>query len=265
MRATRPSGGWAPARCPEALRAAARGAVALRDSLLDLLAPGRCAACGAGAREVLCAPCRASCRLPEGPACLRCGAPWVASTPGDATVVRCGRCRRWGGRFAFRSACGLYRYRGPARRLVHAIKYRGCREGALAAGRWMAADPRCAAPVLGTRGPLVVPVPARRASLRVRGYDQAVVLALAFARALHADVEPGALVRRSETGPQAGRGWRARRRAVAGAFRGRSMRVLGRSVVLVDDVLSTGATADACGRALLAAGARAVDLVAFAT
>ena len=148
---------------------------------------------------------------------------------------------------------------------MHAIKYRGCREGATLAGRWMAEDARCAAPLLGARRPLVVPVPARRASVRERGFDQAVVIARAYGRVLRAQVEPGALVRRRESGPQAGRGWVARRLAVAGAFRGRWLRVLEREVVLVDDVLSTGATADACARALLSAGARSVDLVAFAT
>ncbi|HTE06814.1 MAG TPA: phosphoribosyltransferase family protein, partial [Planctomycetota bacterium] len=122
-----------------------------------------------------------------------------------------------------------------------------------------------AALVSGGAPPLVVPVPARRASRRQRGYDQAVGLADGFARALGLRLDPRALVRRREDGPQAGRSRARRRRQAAGAFRARPARVHGWRVVLVDDVLSTGATADAAARALLAAGARSVRVAVLAT
>jgi ComF family protein len=228
-------------------------------SCLDLLLPGRCAACERPAEGALCAACLLGCAAPSGPTCLRCGAPWSrASRPGG-----CGRCSRWGRPFAFERAAALWGYRGPARAAVHGFKYRGRRDVLHTLAEHMARDPRCAA-LLAAR-PTVVAVPARRASRRRRGYDQARELAVGLARAAGLPFEAGALVRCRESGPQAGRS-RARRRAqVRGAFRARPVRVLDRPLVLVDDVLSTGATADACARALRRAGARRVDLLVLAT
>ena len=159
----------------------------------------------------------------------------------------------------------MWRYRGPAREIVHAFKYRG-REDALAPlGVLLASAPRAAPLVHGAVRPLVVPVPARRASRRERGYDQAVGLALAFARRARLPCDPRALVRRRQAGAQAGRSFRTRRRQAAAAFRAVPFRVNGRVVLLVDDVLSTGATADAASRALRCAGARDVSVLTLAT
>jgi ComF family protein len=231
----------------------------LLDSLLDLLLPGRCAACERPARGPLCGPCLRGCAAPAGPTCLRCGAPWSRARRAGG----CGRCARFGRPFAFASAAALWRYRGPARAVVHAFKYRGRRDVLRPLGAGLLADPRCAALLTGR--PTIVAVPARRASRRRRGYDQARELALGLARAAGLPFERGALLRCRQSGPQAGRS-RARRKAQAlGAFRARPVRVLERKLLLVDDVLSTGATADACARALLRAGARRVDLLVLAT
>ncbi len=117
----------------------------------------------------------------------------------------------------------------------------------------------------GRQAPLVVPVPARRASRRRRGYDQAVGLAQGFAREARLPLDTDALRRRREEGPQAGRSRARRRRQAAAAFRARPARVQGRHVILLDDVLSTGATADAASRALICAGARSVRVAVLAT
>jgi ComF family protein len=151
------------------------------------------------------------------------------------------------------------------RLLVHAFKYRGRQDLLAPLGARLAASARCAALVDGDAAPLVVPVPARRASRRRRGYDQAVGLADGFARTLGLRLDTGALLRRREDGPQAGRSRARRRSQAAGAFRARPSHVHGRRVVLVDDVLSTGATADAAARALRRAGARSVRVVVLAT
>jgi len=108
-----------------------------------------------------------------------------------------------------------------------------------------------------------VPLHPRRR--RERGFNQAELLARALAARLTRECEPAALVRRRETRPQAGLTAAARRRNVAGAFAvRRQARVAGRLVVLVDDVVTTGATVAACAHALRAAGAREVRLVSAA-
>ena len=228
-------------------------------SLLDLLLPGRCAACGAACGAALCAECLRRCAAPSGPACERCGERWTRAERAGG----CGRCLRFGRPFAFATAAALWRYRGTVRALVHAFKYGGRPDVLAPLGARLARDPRCAALAVGR--PLVVAVPARAASRRRRGYDQARELAVGFARATGLPFEGGALRRRRQGGPQTGRS-RARRRAqAAGAYRARAYRVLGRRVLLVDDVLSTGATADACAQALLEAGASRVDVLVLAT
>jgi ComF family protein len=112
---------------------------------------------------------------------------------------------------------------------------------------------------------LIVPTPLHRERLRWRGFNQALPLARAIGRAAARPVDPFVLVRWRATPPQVGLGAADRSRNVRGAFRvaGRE-RVCGRSVLLVDDVMTTGATAHECARVLRAAGARHVDAVVLA-
>ena len=112
---------------------------------------------------------------------------------------------------------------------------------------------------------LVVPVPARRKSRRRRGYDQAVDLATGVASVLRAPLEREALRRRRQPAlSQAETRGDFRRRQLRGSFSARPGRVLGRTVLLVDDVMSTGATVDAAARALGLAGAQAVFVLVLA-
>lgn len=112
---------------------------------------------------------------------------------------------------------------------------------------------------------VIVPVPLHRERLRWRGFNQAVPLARALGAAGDRPVDPFALVRSRATPPQVGLDAGSRRRNVRGAFVVRSAdRIRGRRVLLVDDVMTTGATIDACARALRAAGARQVDALVLA-
>jgi ComF family protein len=149
------------------------------------------------------------------------------------------------------TAAGL----NPLAVAVQRLKYRGRRVladalGALLASRYPFAPDA-----------LLVPVPLHVARLRERGFNQALLLARALARCRGLSVAAQALARRRTTRAQPGLAAAERRANVQGAFTvPRPQVVSGRSVVLIDDVLTSGATADACATALLAAGAVRVDV-----
>lgn len=114
---------------------------------------------------------------------------------------------------------------------------------------------------------LIVPVPLHRWRLARRRYNQAAVLANQIGQAQGKRVAPDLLIRRRPTPSQGHLGRAARHRNVAGAFALKSTSdqgLVGQRVLLVDDVLTTGATAESCARVLLKAGAKAVDLLVLA-
>jgi ComF family protein len=222
-------------------------------ALLDLLYPPRCAACGeplaSTSDEPFCGVCRDAVD-PVPPGCARCG------LPGPDRL--CGACHASPPAFSRCEAGGLFG--GPLADAIHALKYRDRPALARPLGAWLAGQ------VAVPPGALVVPVPLSRRRRLARGYDQAALLARALCRA-HGNARafaPAALARIRDTPPQVGRSAAARRANVGGAFRAARDRVSGRDVVLVDDVVTNGATADAAAVALLDGGARAVAVVALA-
>jgi predicted amidophosphoribosyltransferase len=212
--------------------------------LLAVLAPPACLACRApllAAEESLCPPCRRALPWLRGVRCPRCallrhvhgGCPAAAS--------------------ALDGAWAPLAYDGTARALVHALKLRG----ALPAARLMAAHVAATLPA-GVHG-AVVPVPAQPARRRRRGYDAAHALAAALAPRLGAPLAL-ALRRRDRGAKQAGAGRAARRRVRMELV----VREAPEEVLLVDDVHTTGATLDACARALKDAGTVRVVGVSYA-
>jgi ComF family protein len=155
------------------------------------------------------------------------------------------------------------RYEGTARRLVHDLKFHDRLDVTRLLAGWMlhaGSDLLCETEV-------VVPVPLGRRRLLWRRFNQAALLGEEIARRRHMAFEPLALVRKKATRTQVGLSRRERRDNVAGAFvvpLAFVPRIRGRGVVLVDDIITTGATAGAAARALKRAGATRVDVLAVA-
>ncbi len=210
---------------------------------LDVVFPRRCAGCGDGPWP-FCSECRAALEPLEPPWCERCGRPSALPVP------RCRDCPPE----PLSSARAPFRYEGPVKAAIHRLKFTGWRDVASALAFAMVA----------TRPPqadVVTWVPLARRRLAERGYDQARALAVGVGRELGIPVDR--LLRRVISGsPQARRRGAERRRAMQGAFA--PLRPAPPRVLLVDDVLTTGATAAACAEALRSAGAREVHLTASA-
>jgi ComF family protein len=146
---------------------------------------------------------------------------------------------------------------------VHELKYRSRRRVAGRLSETMLGLPRVRRLLAGAAA--LVPVPLHPRRKRKRGFNQSELLAQELGGRTGIRTAAGALVRRNDTPPQTGLSAAARRANVRGAFAVRHVsQIAGRAVVLVDDVFTTGATASACARALLAAGAREVRLLTVA-
>ncbi len=236
---------------------------------LDLLLPPGCAICGGpsgprrrdtGSAEMLCPRCRTRLRPPPSPGCDRCHAP-LGSRPGRAPGD-CRECEDWPEALVrVRSASILV---PPADRMVHALKYGGWPEMAGPMARAMARF----LPDLEDSGSeaTLVPVPTTADRLRTRGYNQALRLAEALSRRTGRPVIE-ALRRNRGGGSQVALHREERRANVQGVFETveeATERSGGGTVIVVDDVLTTGATAGEIARVLDAAGFGPIHLLVFA-
>ncbi len=236
---------------------------AARRELVDALYPPACRLCGR-----LPAPCGACSEhaLPAGPEprrCVRCALRIAHELPAGSV---CAGCRRRAPAFGRTLVLGDYHAEAGLRAWILALKHGGRRDLAEALGRRLAEQAQGGLGGAGLAGSLLVPVPLHALRRFERGYDQAWCLARSAARAGGAEAVCG-LRRARWTPPQGSPGSRSRRANVHGAFRlrrGAQSRLAGRSVWLVDDVLTSGATASACARALLRGGAREVGVLALA-
>ena len=232
--------------------------------MLDAVLPPLCLGCNeiVEAPGALCAPCWRGFSFISAPHCACCGTPFAEDLGDEALCAGCLLRRP-----RYRRARAALVYDDQSRRLVLPFKHGDRTDIARACGGWMA---RAGADLVASAD-LVAPVPLHWRRLLVRRYNQAALLARIVVRTaaprneLH--LAPDLLRRRRWTGSQAGLKATERRRNVREAFDIHPKwqpQVAGKTVLLVDDVLTTGATVEACTRALERAGAKGVDVLTLA-
>jgi ComF family protein len=239
-------------RAGETARAVLRAA-------LDLALPRLCAACRAPVEgQGLCPQCWSKLSFISRPYCERLGIPFVYD-PGPGILSM----EAIADPPAYHRARAAVRFDEVSRALVHALKYGDRLDLAPMMGRWLANAGR----ELLADADALVPVPLHWRRRWARRFNQSAVLAAAVSAASGVPLAAGALKRMKATTQQVGLSRSERAANVAGAFRvppdGKAA-VVGRRLVLLDDVLTSGATVEGCARALLRAGAANVDVLVFA-
>lgn len=225
--------------------------------LVDLVLPPRCPGCGeiVDGDDRFCANCFSQLAFIGPPQCACCGTPLPHE--GDA-AAQCGACLA--DPPAFARARAPLAYGGPARKVVLDLKH----------GRRLHLARLMARAMLRSAGPLaqdaiIVPVPSHRWRIWQRGFNQAAQIARQISRNSGRPLAVDALERIKPTASTKGLSRQARLKNVKGAFRvARPAAVAGRTVILVDDVMTTGATVSACAGKLVKAGARHVEVLTYA-
>jgi ComF family protein len=229
-------------------------------TVLDAVLPLRCLKCGdiLSTAQGLCPDCWRKLTWLGAPCCACCGQPFPFDAGADAL---CGACLQK--RPAYDRARAVFRYDDESRDLVIGLKHADRTESVPALAGWMC---RVGASLLES-AELIVPVPLHWTRLATRRFNQAALLAQAIGRSAKQPVLPQALLRRRATRSQGHLGRMARFRNVKGAIAvadRQATAVTNRRILLIDDVITTGATVESAAKALISAGARNVDVLALA-
>jgi len=236
-----------------------------RDALASVVFPAPCRMCAStldtASRVPICAPCLASFDRIHGPLCVCCGRPIISPQAGDFLVVLCRLCRAETYGFDFARSFALYN--SPMVRAILLLKH----DAVAPLGVWfadqlaelVASTPEC------LNADVIVPVPLHPTRLRERGYNQAELIARPLGRRLHLPLKPFLLVRTKPRPDKLRLTRHERWETVRGAYVAREgIRVDKLHILLVDDVMATGATLDACSKALRKAGAARVTALTVA-
>lgn len=229
---------------------------------MDIVFPPACLGCrqATGAANLLCAGCWAQVRFIERPYCERLGTPFAADLGHDGLLSP----EAVADPPVYARARAVAHFDdGPVRQLIHRLKYNDRMELAKPLGAWMV---RAGTQILA-EADLLVPVPLHWRRLAWRRFNQAQALAQAVSAQSGVPADPFILARVKATASQVGLTRPQRALNLQGAFRvrdGMAAKAEGRSIVLIDDVMTTGATANAASRALLRCGAKRVDVLVFA-
>jgi ComF family protein len=243
-------------RAPTPVRAAVR---LLLGAMADLIVPPCCLACRTplASHHLLCGRCWREVRFIRAPLCDVTGIPLPFDT-GERTVSA----GALADPPAYDRARAVACFTGTMRSLVHQFKYADRHDARALFGRWLAEAGRDLSPGID----VIVPVPMGRLRLLLRHFNQSAVLANELGQRTALPVDPHLLIRARAAKRQVGLTRDQRRRNVAGAFRVPANRLgdlKGRNILLVGDVITTGATVNACARALKRAGAARVDVLAL--
>lgn len=235
----------------------------LAGKLLDFILPPSCFACAARVDRPggLCSTCWQGLTFITPPLCACCGFPFEADGPGESHGTLCGRCLRR--QPLFDTARAALVYNDGSRGLLLAFKHGDRHEGLAAFTGWL----RTAAGEHLAGADLILPVPLHPLRLFKRRFNQAALLAAELSRGAGVPWHPHLLRRKRATPSQGGLNYKARFRNVRGAFSvpGRQKdKIRDRSILLIDDVMTTGATLEAASRALKRAGAGKVHALALA-
>lgn len=240
---------------------------AASSSLFSILFPSDCHICNASLTNIailpVCEPCLAQIVPLDGPLCQICGEKLFHPSAGAEDKPLCGICRRVGAHFNRAAAFGAYE--GVLRDLIHLFKYNGVRPAGKVLGGLLN---RTVGTMALPDSVIVVPVPLWSGKRTARGFNQAEAIARSFMNfqsSSSIQLDTSILVRTRETASQTGLTRHQRRANVRGAFAVvKPEKVKGRSVLVVDDVMTTGTTAGECARVLRRAGAKEVFVATVA-
>lgn len=241
----------------EPLRLKAKNvALGLLGGLADIIWPPHCLVCGALHTMPLCPRCVSEIAKIVPPVCRICGVP-------AEDVGRCRWCQDT--QHSFRAARAVAAYSGVMEEAIKRFKFAGRRSLAPILGEMMAELARTSKVLSNRTFDLIVPVPMHPGNVLQREFNQSELLARELAARIGVDCKSGLLKKVRKTKPQIGLPAQLRRENLKGAFAAASPDALaGKSVLLVDDMMTTGATADECAGTLLAAGAKSVYVITAA-
>ena len=235
------------------------GLRAIADAVVSVIFPAPCEMCGSVLATAsplpICEECLAALGPLSGPVCEQCGRPFPSQVSLEAQNPKCFACRR--GLYAFGAARSYGAYNDEMVKAITLLKYNRLTR----LGRWFAGKLKLTAEAnsMIREADLLVPVPLHPARRRERGYNQTELIATPLARLLKIPLDAGLLMRVKPRPPQLFLSRRERWLSVRGAYEIRKgRRIDNQRVLLIDDVFTTGATLDACARALKKGGAKSV-------